>query len=185
MQRNLMAVTTTTMMVMCVCIYGWMNEMNDRISVNSADAVNYYAGRTGSDGKCVWWRRVCCVLLYLFDICWQFVPRVILPDVKFNVRVHCWTRAPRLFKQIFTGFRVSPRWLYPPGTYSIIGHRWTIKCLLYKCYFSLDSERLLPCCISKRAFVTLLAMYVTSAQRVTPDSDGKSDSFLCISLSNG
>jgi len=49
----------------------------------------------------------------------------------------------------------------------MIGHRWTIKCLLYKCYFSLDSERLLPCCISKRAFVTLLAMYVTSAQRVT------------------
>lgn len=29
-----------------------MNEMNDRISGNHADAVNYYAGRAGSDSKC-------------------------------------------------------------------------------------------------------------------------------------
>lgn len=137
-----------TIMMMMVCVFtdNWMNEMNDRISGNHADAGNYYAGRAGSDGKvvsdgvCVWWKRqVCCVLLYLFDISWQFVPRVILPDVKFYVRVHCWTRAPRLFKQIMllTGFRVSPRWLYPPGTYSVIRQRELIKCLLYDCFLAL------------------------------------------------
>ncbi len=40
---------------MSECTDNWMNEMNDRISGNHADAVNYYyAGcRAGSDGKVV------------------------------------------------------------------------------------------------------------------------------------